>query len=102
MYAFEIDKTVLPRIKLAISTRNFLISMKGYCSIFFFLALQPSFASDRMISYARVILPILSDKCFFCHGPDKDKQEADLRLDIREDAIEAFAWDPKTLPNRKP
>jgi hypothetical protein len=55
-----------------------------------------------MISYAREILPILSDKCFFCHGPDKDKQEADLRLDIREDAIEAFAWDPKTLPNRKP
>jgi hypothetical protein len=72
--------------------------MKGYCSILFFLALQPSFASERMISYSREILPILSDKCFFCHGPDKEKQEADLRLDIREDAIEAFAWDPENPP----
>ena len=45
------------------------------------------------ISYSREILPILSDKCFYCHGPDKDKQEADLRLDVREAAIEAFAWD---------
>jgi len=69
--------------------------MKGYCSIFFFLGLQQSFAAEDKISYAREILPILSDKCFFCHGPDKEKQEADLRLDIREEAIKAFAWDPK-------
>jgi len=54
----------------------------------------PSHAGDK-ISYAREILPILSDKCFFCHGPDKDKREADLRLDLRANAIEAFAWDPE-------
>ena len=72
--------------------------MKGYCSIFFFLAIQPSFAAEEKISYARQILPILSDKCFFCHGPDKEKQEAELRLDIREEAIKALAWDPKNPP----
>jgi hypothetical protein len=55
----------------------------------------PSPAGEK-ISYAREILPILSDKCFFCHGPDKDKREADLRLDIRADAIKAFAWDPES------
>ena len=54
----------------------------------------PSQAEDK-ISYAREILPILSENCFFCHGPDKANQEADLRLDIRADAIEAFAWDPE-------
>ena len=27
------------------------------------------------------VKPILSDRCFACHGPDKNNQEADLRLD---------------------
>ncbi len=49
--------------------------------------------AEETISYAREILPILSDKCFHCHGPDKERQEADLRLDIRAEAIKAFAWD---------
>ncbi|MES2981197.1 MAG: DUF1553 domain-containing protein [Verrucomicrobiota bacterium] len=73
--------------------------MKDYISIILFLAIQPSIAAEAKISYAREILPILSDKCFFCHGPDKEKQEADLRLDIRADAIKALAWDPKNPPD---
>ncbi|MFK7852012.1 MAG: DUF1553 domain-containing protein [Akkermansiaceae bacterium] len=51
--------------------------------------------AEEKISYAREILPILSENCFHCHGPDKENQKADLRLDIRADAIEAFAWDPE-------
>ncbi len=51
------------------------------------------------MSYAREILPILSDKCFHCHGPDEETQEAGLRLDIRKDAIKDYAWDPKTPAN---
>ena len=27
------------------------------------------------------VKPILSDKCFLCHGPDKGNQKAGLRLD---------------------
>ena len=46
------------------------------------------------IEFNRHIRPILSNNCFFCHGPDKEKREGDLRLDIREDAIEAFAFIP--------
>ena len=33
------------------------------------------------------VKPILSDKCFACHGPDAANQEADLRLDLEEFAF---------------
>lgn len=36
------------------------------------------------------IKPILSDRCFACHGPDNNKREAGLRLDIEEQALSAL------------
>src|SRR6478609_8196321 len=38
------------------------------------------------VSYNFHIRPILSDKCFKCHGPDANKREAGLRLDKQENA----------------
>jgi hypothetical protein len=38
------------------------------------------------ISYNFHVRPILSDKCFACHGPDKNQLKAGLRLDIAENA----------------
>jgi hypothetical protein len=46
------------------------------------------------ISYNFHVRPILSDKCFICHGPDANKREADLRLDIAEEAYKSLKENP--------
>ena len=51
-------------------------------------------AAPAKVKFNRDVRPILSDKCFFCHGPDPKKREADLRLDERDAAIEAKAFVP--------
>lgn len=46
------------------------------------------------ISYNFNIRPILSDKCYKCHGPDASKRQAGLRLDKPESAFKALKDNP--------
>ncbi len=54
----------------------------------------PLAAADDELRYNRDIRPILVENCFACHGADSASRKADLRLDIRDDAIESGAITP--------
>ena len=59
-----------------------LLFILGSC----FLSL-PVLSAAPSISFSKEVLPILAENCFQCHGPDDNTREADLRLDLFEDAI---------------
>src|SRR6185436_7035368 len=43
-------------------------------------------ASKRKVDFNRDVRAILSENCFACHGPDRNKRKAGLRLDLEESA----------------
>ena len=44
-------------------------------------------ANAAAVDFNRDVRPLLSDKCFACHGPDARHVKGDLRLDLRESAV---------------
>ena len=56
-------------------------------------------ALPKTVQFNRDIRPILADNCYSCHGPDKDKRKAGLRLDTKDGLFTAIKGDiPPVIP----
>src|SRR6476469_2123523 len=51
------------------------------------LSYRAAAAEPRTIDFSQDVLPILSDNCFQCHGPDVRARKAKLRLDTQDGAL---------------
>ena len=87
--------TQLSRLNASVWTR---IGCMGLIVVLFGLTtvLQPADAEN--LQFGRDIRPILSDKCYACHGPDPATREAGLRLDTKEGAFSAPSGYPIIVP----
>ena len=52
-------------------------------------AVPASVRAAEAVSYNQDIRPILVENCLGCHGADSAHRAADLRLDVRDDAVES-------------
>ncbi|GAB5444315.1 MAG: PSD1 and planctomycete cytochrome C domain-containing protein [Fuerstiella sp.] len=57
------------------------------CALACWVLALPAVSAEDAIDFSRDVLPLLSNNCFQCHGPDAANRQAGLRLDVREDAL---------------
>jgi hypothetical protein len=56
---------------------------------FIVFAVDAALRAEDPAFFSREVLPILSENCFSCHGPDESHRKADLRLDLYDGALQA-------------
>jgi hypothetical protein len=68
------------------------------CAVIVLPAVLPAADLPQVVEFNRDIRPILSDKCFTCHGPDSANRQTKLRFDTeagaRQDLGKRFAIVP--------
>ena len=63
--------------------------LANIAALVFLLATPVCAEEAKPVDFSRQIRPLLSNSCYACHGPDRNGQENDLRLDVRDEAIES-------------
>ena len=72
----------------------------GLFVIVMLLTLFAQHTEAKKLQFDRDIRPILSDKCYACHGPDPAVRKANLRLDIKEGAFSEPSGYPIIVPGK--
>ncbi len=67
--------------------------------MFFFASLTLLAVQEKKIRFDRDIRPILSDKCYACHGPDAKQRQGNLRLDTKAGAFDRQE-NPVIIPHK--
>jgi len=68
--------------------------------VFFIVSRLSAQTESRRVDFMKDIQPILSSRCYLCHGPGT--QMAGLRLDFRESALKGGDSDKKRLFQEMP
>ena len=64
------------------------LTLSAACSLATVIAASAKKQSvTEQVDFSSQIRPIISSKCFSCHGPDESSRKAKLRLDLRDEAI---------------
>lgn len=74
--------------------------LMGLFVIVMLLTLFAHHTEAKKLQFDRDIRPILSDKCYACHGPDPAVRKANLRLDIKEGAFSEPSGYPIIVPGK--
>ena len=68
--------------------------------VFLSLALLPLRSAPAPVDFRRDVQPILSDKCYHCHGPDEKGRKAQLRFDTKEGTFRAKNGSAVIVPGK--